>query len=87
LIAKSLTDRAPEIVSVNWRGENANGDSYLHRVQPAALRSGLMTEQKVLIQYPDRRIDQGYRIKITPKGMEEIRKAMPVEVREPEGRE
>lgn len=66
----------PDIVNVDWAGEDANGERYDLEAAPDKVAAGLMINQPVLVRFPDGRLLRGNRQRITPAGLEAILLAM-----------
>lgn len=75
----------PPIVKVDARGIAANGDDVHLHANAEQVRLGHMINVPVLAQYPNGEIRDGNLIRITPKGMEFLKRALPIEMRGTEG--
>lgn len=73
------------VVKVDWEGKGTMGEDYNFVAAPEATALGYMLNIPTLIQYPDGKIKTGNRIKITPKGMEMLKRDVPLEIRDTEG--
>lgn len=73
------------IIKVDRNGLGPDGDSYDHLANPDLVRAGYMVNRPVLIQYPDGRLKEGNEIRLTAKGIEHLRRNLPVEDRAPAG--
>jgi hypothetical protein len=62
-------ERPMRIVHVDFNGHDEEGNDYTQVATPEPLSQGLMTQERVKLQYPDGTFGIGNEIKITEKGM------------------
>ncbi|GHA13143.1 hypothetical protein GCM10007989_04650 [Devosia pacifica] len=75
-----------ETIVVTFDGVGlTDGENYHHRAGRKAVRAGFMINQDVVLQYPDGSMGRGTRILVTPKGLERLKRSMPLSLRGSEG--
>ncbi|RLQ87081.1 hypothetical protein D8780_01480 [Notoacmeibacter ruber] len=72
---------------MNWQGITANGDDVNLHASADQVRLGHMINAPILAEYPDGTLKTGNLVRITPAGLEWLRRNAPVELRRPEGGE
>lgn len=73
------------VVKVDWDGKDATGGDYTVVATPEAVALGYMHNIPTLIQYPDGRVQTGNQVMVTPKGLEFLKREVPVDIRDPQG--
>ena len=61
-----------EVVEVDANGLDADGEGYEHVAHDWAVSQGLMTNEAVLVRYPNGDIKTGNRVKVTQLGLSRI---------------
>lgn len=73
------------VIDVDANGVDKAGNDYHLHAYKDKVSAGLMVNWPVLIRYPDGRIAEGNKVMITQKGLDMLRREIPVGDREPEG--
>lgn len=63
-------------IDVNEHGEDIHGNDYTVAASVAALVDGLVTSTPVMLRYPDGQRERGFDVRLTPKGMQRVRREM-----------
>ncbi|MDG3578358.1 MULTISPECIES: hypothetical protein [Rhizobium] len=74
-----------QVVKVDWSSKDVTGEDYSVHAVPEAVVRGFMINVPTLIQYPNGKIKTGNQVKVTPAGLDYLKRQMPVEMRAPEG--
>ncbi|QNQ62529.1 hypothetical protein IB024_01865 [Brucella sp. 6810] len=74
------------VVKVNWDGVADDGEDYHFFAAPEPVALGYMINIPTLIQYPNGEIAEGNQVKVTPAGIEFLKREYPLEDRETQGR-
>lgn len=75
----------PTIVKVSAAGIDADGNDVTLHAAADQVRLGHMVNVPVLAQYPNGEIRSGNVVMITPKGLEFLKREVPVDMRKPGG--
>jgi len=62
-----------------------DGEDHHLRAARKAVRAGLLVNEDVLLRYPDGTVGKGTRVLVTPKGLEHLKREMPIGSRGREG--
>ena len=74
-----------KVIDVNEDGECPDGLDYTDFATPEVIAAGLMINVPVVLRYPDGRMKHANEARITPKGLDELRRTMPLEMRGTDG--
>lgn len=71
-----MTGEIGRVILVDENGIDADGIDYRERPRRKAVRAGFVVASPVILQYPDGRQVHGQEVRITPKGIEQIRRSL-----------
>jgi hypothetical protein len=74
-----------EVIDVDTRGVALNGETFDDIATKRIVAKGYMTNETVLLRFPDGKVKKGNRIRVTPRGLEALRRELPVADRPAEG--
>lgn len=78
-------EKPMRIVQVDFEGHDADGNDFTQVAMPAPIIEGLMTQERVKLQYPDGSFGIGNEIRITPKGLSHMKRLMGTDGSDGEG--
>lgn len=62
------------IIKVDRKGRDAMGEDYTHEAAPHIVAAGYMINIPTLIQWPNGKVETGNLVKITPTGVEYLKR-------------
>jgi hypothetical protein len=68
----------PHVIEVDQDGVDAEGNDYHLYAYDDKVAAGLMKNEPVLVRYPDGRVAEGNRAMVTRKGLELLKREMPM---------
>ncbi|EFL88278.1 two component transcriptional regulator [Ahrensia sp. R2A130] len=73
------------IIQVNADGRSSDGEEYDDIASDEMVSKGYMINVPVILQHPDGRLEQSSQVRVTPSGIEFLRREIPVELRHTKG--